>query len=107
MFEAPLAFFLDPANRREHKLDWKGGMRRVYAFEVGTHYIWGATAAILVNLAERLTALMTRLPPQPWMTAPATLKLMAALGEARFVGGAVRNTLLGAARQRHRHRHAA
>jgi 8-oxo-dGTP pyrophosphatase MutT (NUDIX family) len=56
VFEAPLAFFLDPANCQEHKLDWKGGMRRVYAFEVGTHYIWGATAAILVNLAERLRA---------------------------------------------------
>jgi poly(A) polymerase len=40
---------------------------------------------------------MTRLDPQPWMTAPATVKLMAALGEARFVGGAVRNTLLGKA----------
>ena len=39
---------------------------------------------------------MTRLPPQPWMNAPATLTLMAALGEARFVGGAIRNTLLGA-----------
>jgi poly(A) polymerase len=30
------------------------------------------------------------------MTVPTTLKLMAALGEARFVGGAIRNTLLGA-----------
>jgi poly(A) polymerase len=38
---------------------------------------------------------MTRLLPQPWMTTPPALKLMAALGEARFVGGAVRNTLLG------------
>jgi poly(A) polymerase len=38
---------------------------------------------------------MTRLDPQPWMTAPAAAKLMAALGEARFVGGAVRNALLG------------
>ena len=38
---------------------------------------------------------MTRLDPQPWMTAPATRKLMAALSKARFVGGAVRNTLLG------------
>lgn len=38
---------------------------------------------------------MTRLSPQPWMTAPATVKLMAALGDARFVGGAVRNALLG------------
>ena len=38
---------------------------------------------------------MTRLSPQPWMTAPETAKLMAALIEARFVGGAVRNALIG------------
>ena len=31
----------------------------------------------------------------PWMTAPETAAVMAALGEARFVGGAVRNALLG------------
>jgi len=37
---------------------------------------------------------MTRLA-EAWMTAPETVKLMAALGEARFVGGAVRNALLG------------
>ncbi len=30
-----------------------------------------------------------------WMTAPETLAVMGALGEARFVGGAVRNALLG------------
>src|SRR6478735_4708169 len=30
------------------------------------------------------------------MTAPETVAIMAALGEARFVGGAVRNALLGA-----------
>ena len=32
----------------------------------------------------------------PWMTAPETASVIAALGEARFVGGAVRNALLGA-----------
>jgi poly(A) polymerase len=32
---------------------------------------------------------------QPWMTSPETRKLMAALGEGRFVGGAVRNALTG------------
>jgi len=39
---------------------------------------------------------MTRLDPDrnAWMTAPATRKLMGALGSARFVGGAVRNALL-------------
>jgi poly(A) polymerase len=30
-----------------------------------------------------------------WMTAPETVAVMSALGEARFVGGAVRNALLG------------
>ena len=38
---------------------------------------------------------MTRLDSQPWMSARSTRKLMKALGEARFVGGAIRNTLLG------------
>lgn len=32
----------------------------------------------------------------PWMNAPETVQVFAALGEARFVGGAVRNALLGA-----------
>lgn len=32
----------------------------------------------------------------PWMTAPETAQVMAVLPEARFVGGAVRNALLGA-----------
>src|SRR5882724_5383074 len=40
-----------------------------------------------------------RLDPQPWMTAPETAAVMAALsaagGEARFVGGCVRDALLG------------
>ncbi len=38
---------------------------------------------------------MTRLAPQPWMSEPETVTLMTVLGEARFVGGAVRNALLG------------
>jgi poly(A) polymerase len=40
-----------------------------------------------------------RLDPQPWMTAPETVAVMTALsaagGEARFVGGCVRDALLG------------
>jgi poly(A) polymerase len=42
---------------------------------------------------------MDRLDPQPWMIAPETATVMAALaaagGEARFVGGCVRDALLG------------
>jgi poly(A) polymerase len=40
-----------------------------------------------------------RLPPQPWMMAPATLAVVAALtaegAEARFVGGCVRDAVIG------------
>ena len=54
VFEVPLAFLIDPANLLEQRLAWKGGLRSVYAFQYETHYIWGATAAILVELAERL-----------------------------------------------------
>ncbi len=42
-----------------------------------------------------------RLPPQPWMTAPATRAVIAALttegAEVRFVGGCVRDALIGRA----------
>lgn len=37
-----------------------------------------------------------KLPPQPWMTQPGAQRILAALdGETRFVGGAVRDGLLG------------
>ena len=53
IFEVPLGFLLDPANRLERTAEWKGRLRRFYAFQYETHYIWGATASILVNFAER------------------------------------------------------
>jgi 8-oxo-dGTP pyrophosphatase MutT (NUDIX family) len=54
VFEVPLSFLLDPANRQEEEREWKGAMRRFYVFQHEKHYIWGATAAILVEFAERL-----------------------------------------------------
>jgi 8-oxo-dGTP pyrophosphatase MutT (NUDIX family) len=53
IFEVPLSFLLDPSNRQERTAEWKGRLRRFYAFQYETHYIWGATASILVNFAER------------------------------------------------------
>src|SRR5690242_18989321 len=45
---------------------------------------------------RRIGAAMRIDPKQHgWMTAPETMAVMAALGDARFVGGAVRNALLG------------
>ena len=53
-FEVPLAFLLDPANRRRETRHLGGRERRFYAFTYQGHEIWGATAAIIVNLAEHL-----------------------------------------------------
>ncbi|HEU0161315.1 MAG TPA: CoA pyrophosphatase [Rhizomicrobium sp.] len=53
IFEVPLAFLLDPANRRRESRQIAGRERRFYAFTYQEHEIWGATAAIIVNLAER------------------------------------------------------
>ena len=53
-FEVPLAFLLDPVNRRRETRHLGGRERRFYAFTYQGHEIWGATAAIIVNLAEHL-----------------------------------------------------
>jgi 8-oxo-dGTP pyrophosphatase MutT (NUDIX family) len=54
VFEVPLAFLLAPANRQRHAADWQGRRREFYAYTYEGHYIWGATAAILVEFAERM-----------------------------------------------------
>ncbi len=54
-FEAPLSFFLDPANRRKETRIWGGRERSFYVFTPQGRTIWGATAAILVDFAVRLT----------------------------------------------------
>ena len=56
IFEVPLAFLLDPANRRRDSREFRGQQRSFYAFTYEGHYIWGATAAMLVNFAERIGA---------------------------------------------------
>lgn len=54
VFEVPLAFLLDPANRETTTRDFQGRARTFYSFTYEGHYIWGATAAMLVNFGERL-----------------------------------------------------
>ncbi|MBU0555140.1 MAG: CoA pyrophosphatase [Alphaproteobacteria bacterium] len=56
IFEVPLDFLLDPANRAYHTVDWEGGVRSYYEFLWQEHRIWGVTAAMLVNLAKRIEA---------------------------------------------------
>ena len=53
-FEVPLWFLMDPANLKQQTASWQGRERRYYAMTYDRHYIWGATAGILVNLYERL-----------------------------------------------------
>jgi 8-oxo-dGTP pyrophosphatase MutT (NUDIX family) len=56
VFEVPLEFLLDSANRERRSMEWRGRQREFYAFTYGPHYIWGATAGILVNFVDRLQA---------------------------------------------------
>jgi 8-oxo-dGTP pyrophosphatase MutT (NUDIX family) len=53
-FEVPLAFFLDPANHRRESRNFNGVERRFYAMPYQDRYIWGATAAMLMNLYDML-----------------------------------------------------
>ena len=55
-FEVPLAFFLAPENRERHARIFEGKERRFYAYPYRDYYIWGATAGMLNNLSEILTA---------------------------------------------------
>lgn len=54
IFEAPLAYVLDAANHAQRALDWHGTTRHYYEMHWDGFRIWGATAAMLVNLSRRL-----------------------------------------------------
>jgi 8-oxo-dGTP pyrophosphatase MutT (NUDIX family) len=53
-FEAPLAYLLDPANQLRHSALFGGQERHYYEIMWNERRIWGATAAIIVNLSRRL-----------------------------------------------------
>ena len=54
VFEVPLAFLLDVANHRRGSGWWRGAERRFVEILWQERRIWGATAAIIVNLSRRL-----------------------------------------------------
>ncbi len=57
VFEVPLAFFLDTRNHHIHSRSIGDNLqRRYYAMPYGDRYVWGATAGMLMNLYEVLTA---------------------------------------------------
>lgn len=53
-FEAPLAFLLEPGNHIEQAVEWQGRERHYHEISWNGHRIWGATAAMIVNLGRRL-----------------------------------------------------
>ena len=56
IFEVPLPFVLEPANYRRDKMTIGGVERRFYVLPYEGYYIWGATAAILVNFRDVVRA---------------------------------------------------
>jgi hypothetical protein len=104
VFAVPLAHLADPA-----ATGWSGGAgaawRNYYVVPWGPYYIWGATARILRGLAERMAVMA---PDEAicactggWLEDPARRRsarccwMPAAGHQALFVGGCVRNALLG------------
>ncbi len=54
VFEVPLDFLLDPANQVEASAEWQGTTRHFYEIRWADRRIWGATAAMIVNLSRQL-----------------------------------------------------
>ncbi len=56
VFELPLQVLLDPEAPKLQRAELKGRSREFWVWPHEQHYIWGATAAILVKLAQVLRA---------------------------------------------------
>lgn len=54
IFEVPLAFLMDFTNHQQHSAHLRGKLRHFFAMPYGEHFIWGATAGIIVSLARAL-----------------------------------------------------
>jgi 8-oxo-dGTP pyrophosphatase MutT (NUDIX family) len=53
-FEAPLSHLLDPANQVRRSALFQGRTRHYYEIDWNGRRVWGATAAMIVNLSRRL-----------------------------------------------------
>ena len=54
IFEAPLRPILDPDRHEIRTVEWQGAERTYYEIAWRDRRIWGATAAMIVNLSRRL-----------------------------------------------------
>jgi len=55
-FEVPLDFILNPRHQESRCMTYKGQERRFYVIPYENRYIWGATAAMLIGLAKKITS---------------------------------------------------
>jgi 8-oxo-dGTP pyrophosphatase MutT (NUDIX family) len=56
VFELPIGVLLDPTAPHRQRHHVRGHWREYWVWPHPDHYIWGATAAILVHLAQKLRA---------------------------------------------------
>lgn len=56
IFEVPLDYILAPKHLRRQSVQWQGQPREIFEWDWQGRRIWGATAAILLNLIQRLEA---------------------------------------------------
>ncbi|MDT9598077.1 CoA pyrophosphatase [Sphingosinicella rhizophila] len=54
IFEAPLDYLLEPRHQIVRRAEWRGRERSYYEIIWEGRRIWGATAAMIVNLSRRL-----------------------------------------------------
>ena len=54
IFTVPLSHLADPANHQRRQATYRGQRREFSVIAHATHYIWGATAAMLVDLGRRV-----------------------------------------------------
>lgn len=56
LFEVPLDYATAPGNHVVRTMEWRGEPRRYFEIAWGERRIWGATAALIVNLSRRLVS---------------------------------------------------
>ena len=105
IFEVPLDFILAPTNPKLHRITVQGRERQYYAFPYRDRYVWGVDRGHPEESPRRAARddRMTtphRLSPLPgWATDAAARAVINALSipgfDPRFVGGCVRDALLG------------
>ncbi len=54
-FEVPLSFILNPQHHQRHQTTYQNQARSYYVIPYQQRCIWGATAAMLVNLAQKVS----------------------------------------------------